>query len=68
LQEHPNGGYGGSAEDRCQDPLAGEQEHQSQEHENAGDQACSPEDALARLRSTADAHRLISPSELTRDI
>jgi hypothetical protein len=41
--------------------MSGEQEHQSEEDEKSRDQARSPEHALARLRSTTDAHRVTLP-------
>lgn len=44
--------------------MSGDQQDQSQQDEDARDQGCSSQHALARLRSAADAHRMTLALEL----
>jgi hypothetical protein len=67
LEEDQDSYCSDNPECRPEHPMSGDQEHQSQQDEDARDQGCSSQHALARLRSAADAHRVTLPSELTHN-
>jgi hypothetical protein len=65
LPERPQSNNCGHPEYDPQHPVAADQEQQRYEHQHAGDQARTPQQALARLPSAPDAQRVAPAFDLT---